>query len=367
LVRDKEICESDRRLLTLVERQFPLVEQPFEYLGRQLGCGGAEVMGRLAYLRDQAAIIRRICGIFEGRLLGYDVTLVAAEVGAGKTDQVAAVINSHPGVSHNYLRQVTQIDSLSEDRHFNDVPACRPYNLWFTLAVSSDSRLGIDGTLQQFGQVDGVDAIRIHRVQKLYKLKVRFFSDQKEPADSVVDLPRVDRQFVDRLRRADDPMRRAVVALQGDLPLTDRPFDQLAKSVGLTGGQLLECAEQLLNDRVMRTYRATINHHRAGVVVNVMLAFDVSNCSQQQIVKVAADDKHISHCYLRDTYDDWPFGLFAMLHWQGNLPGCIRYIKDLSTRLDSAGLACWSVKEHCKRSVNYLSDAFAKWDASYCG
>ena len=53
--------------------------------------------------------------------------LVAAKVDPEHPYRAAKVINSHPGVSHNYLRN-------------------HEFNMWFTLAVE-DSALGLDGTL----------------------------------------------------------------------------------------------------------------------------------------------------------------------------------------------------------------------------
>ncbi len=54
--------------------------------------------------------------------------LVAAKVDAEYPHRAAQVINSHPGVTHNYLRN-------------------HDFNLWFTLAVEPGSPLGMQGTL----------------------------------------------------------------------------------------------------------------------------------------------------------------------------------------------------------------------------
>ena len=54
--------------------------------------------------------------------------LVAAKVDPEYPHRAAEIINAHPGVSHNYLRD-------------------HEFNLWFTLAVEPDSALGLQGTL----------------------------------------------------------------------------------------------------------------------------------------------------------------------------------------------------------------------------
>ena len=55
--------------------------------------------------------------------------LVAAKVDAENPQRAAKIINSHPGVSHNYLRT-------------------HEFNLWFTIATPPDSELGLEGTLE---------------------------------------------------------------------------------------------------------------------------------------------------------------------------------------------------------------------------
>ena len=86
-----------------------------------------EVLARTQQLLDER-IIREITPIFDTTALGYESMLVAAKVDAEHPHRAAQVINEHPGVSHNYLRN-------------------HEFNLWFTIAVAPDSELGLDGTL----------------------------------------------------------------------------------------------------------------------------------------------------------------------------------------------------------------------------
>ena len=79
-------------------------------------------MERVQYLLDKR-IIREVTPIFDTRALGYSSMLVAAKVDASNPHRAAQFINSHPGVTHNYLRN-------------------HDFNLWFTLAVEPDTKLG---------------------------------------------------------------------------------------------------------------------------------------------------------------------------------------------------------------------------------
>ena len=63
------------------------------------------------------------------------------------------IINSHPGVSHNYLRN-------------------HEFNMWFTLAVERDSQLGLDGTLDVLAGLTGAESIRQLPTLKLFKIRM---------------------------------------------------------------------------------------------------------------------------------------------------------------------------------------------------
>ena len=82
----------------------------------------ADALERTQRLLD-GRIIREITPIFDTRALGFDSMLVAAKVDAENPHRAAKIINSHPGVSHNYLRT-------------------HEFNLWFTIATPPDSSWG---------------------------------------------------------------------------------------------------------------------------------------------------------------------------------------------------------------------------------
>ena len=93
------------------------------------------MLERVQYLLDKR-IIREITPIFDTRAFGYESMLVAAKVDPAFPHRAAQFINTHPGVTHNYLRD-------------------HDFNLWFTIAVEPDSQLGLDGTLEVIAAQDG--------------------------------------------------------------------------------------------------------------------------------------------------------------------------------------------------------------------
>ena len=113
--------ELDRRLLNEIQRQVPLVREPFAQLAAMLGCDEGPVLRRVEALRHGEGVIREISGIFDAVALGYHQALVAMRVPPERLDGAGAAAAGHPGVSHCYARD-------------------GEVNLWLTLAVSPASR-----------------------------------------------------------------------------------------------------------------------------------------------------------------------------------------------------------------------------------
>src|SRR5207237_4600007 len=74
-------------------------------------------------------------------------------VDAENPHRAAKVINAHPGVSHNYLRN-------------------HDFNIWFTIAVEPDSKLGLDGTLEVLAKEAGAESVRQLPTIKLFKIRM---------------------------------------------------------------------------------------------------------------------------------------------------------------------------------------------------
>lgn len=111
----------DRKLLDLVQKDFPLSPSPYRDLGEVLGITREEVLDRLKKYKKKG-LVRKIGGVFNPRSLGYKSTLVALQVEKDKLEETAFFINRYPEVTHNYQRD-------------------HPFNLWFTLIAPSQERI----------------------------------------------------------------------------------------------------------------------------------------------------------------------------------------------------------------------------------
>src|SRR5665213_3246262 len=106
-----------------MQGSFPIAPRPYEHVAGEAGIPEAEVLARVTRLLDER-IIRQVTPIFDTRALGYQSMLVAAKVDPENPWRAANIINAHPGVSHNYLRN-------------------HEFNIWFTIATEPERRVGL--------------------------------------------------------------------------------------------------------------------------------------------------------------------------------------------------------------------------------
>ena len=102
---NQQLDGIDKKLLNEIQWVFPLVDRPYLEIANRHGISEQDVMHRIKALK-KIGLVRQINAIFDTRRLGYKSALVAFAVKPNKLDQVADKINEHPGVSHNYERNV---------------------------------------------------------------------------------------------------------------------------------------------------------------------------------------------------------------------------------------------------------------------
>ena len=144
--------EVDRSILNRIQSRFPLTPRPYLTIAEELGLSEAEVITRLRRLKTEG-IIRRIGGNFVPEKLGFVSTLCAARVPEDKIAEFAAIVNRHPGVTHNYQR----------DNHFN---------VWFTYIAPTMAE--IEENLRLIAEESGVETILNLPATKVFKIKAKF-------------------------------------------------------------------------------------------------------------------------------------------------------------------------------------------------
>jgi siroheme decarboxylase len=109
--------------------------------------------------------------------------------------------------------------------------------------------------------------------------------------------------------------RAVVKATQGGLPLVPRPYQDLARQLGVSQEEVLGALRRMLADGRIRRIGAVPNHYALGYAANAMSVWDVADGAVDELGRRVGALPFVTHCYRRPRrLPDWPYNLFAMVH-----------------------------------------------------
>jgi len=140
---------TDRAILNAVQEGFPIVSHPFAEAGAALGIGEAEMITRIARLRDIGAITR-FGPFFDAAAMGGAFCLCAMDVPPARFDEVMTKVNAHPEVAHNYER-------------------AHALNMWFVLATETPEAIARTAL-----KIEGETGLKVLMFPKLQEFFIGF-------------------------------------------------------------------------------------------------------------------------------------------------------------------------------------------------
>ncbi len=335
---------TDAALLGVLQESVPFVQRPFAALGHRCGLTEEETLTRVQALKS-SKIIRQISAIFDTRSLGYASSLVAAKIAPPHLDAAVAIINSHPGVSHNYLRN-------------------HEFNLWYTIAVPPTSRLGLEKSVTLLHQLSGAQSTRILPTLRLFKIGVRFdVEGSAKPDDQAAPA------YTEANRQDASPLTNSEIAfvraMQRDLALVPEPFVALADELGMSLAAAAAMHQLFLSTGRMRRFAAVLHHRKAGFGANAMgvWAGPADDPAALRILgETMAGFRAVSHCYERPCYPEWPYNLFTMVHGKSE-DECEQTLAAIAQATGiTQRCSLFSTQEFKKIRVRYFTDEEARWD-----
>jgi siroheme decarboxylase len=332
--------EVDKKLLNLMQGSFDLCRQPFAHVAGLAGVSEDEVMTRVQRLLDKR-IIREITPIFDTRALGYQSMLVAAKVDSDNPHRAAKIINSHPGVTHNYLRN-------------------HDFNLWFTIATEPGSKLGLQGTLDVLAAETGAQSIRQLPTLKLFKIRMDLEMEAGTDALAAAG-EAVEPRELDPIELSEIDVE-TIRATQGPMPVIPEPYAPAAERLGTSQDEVLARLQSLRERDGLRRVAAILFHRRAGFSANGMGVWKVPEEEVLATGRRMAAFRGVSHCYQRPTYADWPYSVFTMAHGRSK-EECDAILDSIAeTTGISERATLYSSTEFKKVRMLYFTDAFRRWE-----
>ena len=144
----------DSKILDALQNDFPLCQEPYEFLASKLEISSDELWSRIRrMLADK--VIRRIGASIDSRKFGFCSTLAAVSVPPAAVERAAEIIGQFHEVTHSYLRR--------DD-----------FNIWFTVIAPDSKR--IDDILEQIRRSLLLEDSQVLNLpmKRLFKLDARF-------------------------------------------------------------------------------------------------------------------------------------------------------------------------------------------------
>jgi DNA-binding Lrp family transcriptional regulator len=136
----------DRQLVDVLQRGIPVCERPFADISARFALTAEELLARVSRLLDEG-VLTRFGPLFDAEALGGAVTLAALSAPEAEFDRIAAVVNAHPEVAHNYRRE-----------HF--------FNMWFIVACERPAR--IVQVLAEIRRETGCEVLELPKLEEYH-------------------------------------------------------------------------------------------------------------------------------------------------------------------------------------------------------
>lgn len=143
--------DIDRAIINALQDGFPISERPYAAAAETIGIDESELLQRIEAMREQNTI-SRFGPLFHAERLGGALTLAAMRIPPQELDRVAALVNAHAEVAHNYERAHT-------------------FNMWFVLATETEA--GLLATIKAIETETGYPVYNMPKLEEYY-LNLRF-------------------------------------------------------------------------------------------------------------------------------------------------------------------------------------------------
>lgn len=111
----------DRQIVNELQRGFPLTERPFATVAEQFDIEEKVLIERVQSLLEKG-ILSRFGPMYHAEKLGGALSLCALVAPEERFEEIAALVNAHPEVAHNYARD-------------------HELNMWFVIATEKPEQV----------------------------------------------------------------------------------------------------------------------------------------------------------------------------------------------------------------------------------
>jgi DNA-binding Lrp family transcriptional regulator len=138
--------DLDRAIVNRLQDGIPLEARPFDAIAAELGITPAGLIARVRRLRE-TGVLTRFGPFLDAAAMGGAFCLCAMAVPPERFEEVAAMVNTHDEVAHNYER-------------------AHALNMWFVLATETES--GIARAADAIERETGLAVLRFPKLEEYF-------------------------------------------------------------------------------------------------------------------------------------------------------------------------------------------------------
>jgi siroheme decarboxylase len=106
-----------------------------------------------------------------------------------------------------------------------------------------------------------------------------------------------------------------IQAIQGGLPLVERPFAAIAAELGREEGAVIARIQELLAAGAIKRLGVIVRHQELGYGANAMVVWDLPDAAVDALGRRIGQRPSVTLCYRRPRrLPAWPYNLFTMIH-----------------------------------------------------
>ncbi len=320
-----------QNIINNYQKCFPLCDEPFKEVANQLNCTESEVIKAIEELNSHN-ILSRLGPVFDHKKAGAS-TLAAIAVPEEQLDKIAAIVNQFEQVNHNYARE-------------------HHYNLWFV--VTAKDPIALNTALTDIELQTGFKVL-VLPMEASYHIDLSFKINfgENNNADSGLDKLTTDNKarptIVNRVKETPSismtgnenkneklgkyPQALLRTILEKGLPLTAKPYQQLAKTLGLDTQLVINQIALWQQEGLIKRFGLVVKHRQLGYVANAMVVWNIKDEEVDAVAGRLSKRDEISLCYRRPRrLPDWPYNLFCMIHGK-NRTEVEQQIKNITAEL----------------------------------
>ncbi len=140
------VHELDKKVVNRLQLGFPICENPFLEVAKELRVKEDWLVSRVQALLDDGTLTR-FGPMYDAKLLGGNFSLCAMTVDEDEFEKATDIVNAFPEVAHNYKRD-------------------HRLNMWFVLATEKPS--GIEKTVKAIEAATGCRVLNLPKLQEFY-------------------------------------------------------------------------------------------------------------------------------------------------------------------------------------------------------